>query len=90
MGRAATFLAGFVTCAVLLACGHAGINAKVYYLDADQGGLVRKQDNEVKPFKDAQGYRCTSPQDFDAILNMLKSCLSGNGPGAIPAGVATP
>jgi hypothetical protein len=47
---------------------------KIYYLDEDQGGLVRKQENETLPFRDAQGYRCMSPEDFEATLNYLKSC----------------
>ena len=60
-------------CLALLGC-RAPLRVKIYYLDEDQGGLVRKQENETLPFRDAQGYRCMSPEDFEATLNYLKSC----------------
>lgn len=63
----------------LASCGHAGLKAKVYYLDAAQGGLVRTQANEVIPFEQATGYRCMSPADFDAALTLLRSCLEQKG-----------
>lgn len=66
-------------CSGVASCGHAGLKAKIYYLDAAQGGLVRTQENEVIPFDKATGYRCMSPADFDATLTLLRSCLEQNG-----------
>jgi hypothetical protein len=63
----------------IASCGHAGINAKIYYLDAAQGGLIRKQEKEVIPFDKATGYRCMNPEDFNATLTLLKSCLDQSG-----------
>lgn len=77
----ASLLVGLVLGAFITACGSAGLRVKIYYLDEEQGGLVRKQAGEVRSFRDSTGYRCTSPQDFDAILGVLKTCRDR---GAIP------
>lgn len=47
----------------LAACGGQTGNVKVYQVKHPEG-LVRKQQNEVKPFKDAAGYLCQDPEDF--------------------------
>lgn len=52
----------------LVGCAHSGPRVKVYYLDASQGGLVRKQNKEFLSFDQALGYRCLSATDFDALL----------------------
>ena len=49
---------------VLSACGTAPGTVKVYSIQPAKGGIVRNQDSEVKPFKDAKGYLCESPEDF--------------------------
>ena len=75
------FLVGLMmgACTGVASCGHAGLKAEIYYLDAAQGGLVRTQAKEVIPFDRATGYRCMSPADFDATLTLLRSCLEQNG-----------
>lgn len=56
---------------LLLSCGTMG-TVKVYYLDPPVG-LVRKQQNEVKPFSEAKGFICESPQDFEDTV----ACVGG-------------
>lgn len=57
------------------ACASApGLKIKTWYLDENQGGLVRKNENKVLKFRDAQGYRCVSKSDFDALVEVYKSC----------------
>jgi len=59
----------------LMGCPKAGLDVKVYFLDANSGGLVRKQENEFIRFDEADGYRCMSPKDFDATVQFVRSCL---------------
>ena len=44
---------------------------KVYYLDAHEEKLVRKQDNEEFSIRDpkAQGFFCVGPHDLELVLN---------------------
>lgn len=48
----------------LAGCGTVPGTVKVYSVQQDKGGLVRAQDKEVKPFTQARGYLCESPEDF--------------------------
>lgn len=50
-------------------CAHPGLKIKVYYSDPDQGGLVRKQANEVIPYAATKGYFALNPSDAEALLN---------------------
>lgn len=63
--------ASVVSC--LLSGCRQNLGVKIYFLDAEQGGLVRKQANEVRPFSEARGYRCLSPQDFNSAIMYLNS-----------------
>jgi hypothetical protein len=56
-------------------CRTGGLSVKVYYLSNDDGGLIRRQDNELIPFRDAEGFRCMSKEDFDTTVNFVRSCL---------------
>lgn len=60
---------------LLSGCPGAGLRVRVYYLNNEAGGLVRKQDNEIIYFKDAEGYRCMNQADFDATVEFVRSCM---------------
>lgn len=60
----------------LAGCPAHGLNVKVYYLSNEDGGLVRKQENEVIPFSQAEGYRCMNQADFDAVVELVRSCVN--------------
>lgn len=49
-------------------------NVKVYSIQEQKGGLVRVQANEVKPFSEAKGYLCLSPQHMEDTV----SCVGGS------------
>jgi hypothetical protein len=61
--------------ALLVGCPAHGLNVRVYYLSNEDGGLVRKQAGEVIPFQQAEGYRCMNQQDFDAVVELVRSCI---------------
>lgn len=66
---------GAILGASLPACGTIRLNIKTWFLDEEQGGLIRKHDNaptEVLPFPEAKGYRCVNKADFDLLINLAK------------------
>ena len=73
--KAARLALGASMALTLTGCPMAGLKVRVYYLDADSGGLVRKQENEFLTWEQAQGYRCMSPKDFDATVEFIRSCM---------------
>lgn len=74
--RASLFVVvGMVMGVGLPACGGLRLNVKAWYLDKDQGGLIRKHTNaptEVMPFEIAKGYRCVNANDFDMLIALAK------------------
>ncbi len=69
------FVMGVVLSVGLPACGGPRLNVKTWYLDQDQGGLIRKHDaapTEVLPFEQAVGYRCVNRADFDMLMYLAK------------------
>lgn len=73
--RALILVASFI---LLSCCGQKTLppipgNVKVYSIQEQKGGLVRVQANEVKPFSDAKGYLCQSPQHMESTVN----CIGG-------------
>lgn len=71
----AFFLLALGLTLVLTGCPARGLNVKVYFLSNNDGGLVRRQENELVRFPEAEGYRCMNPQDFDATVQLVRSCL---------------
>ena len=61
---------------LLMSCK--SISVKIYAVDADAGGLVRKQENELLPFDKAKGYLCTSPSDFETIMQACSNAYRSN------------
>lgn len=53
-------------------------NVKIYQIDEDQGGIVRDNGKDVKSFKDAKGYFCTSGEDFRKIIQACQQGSSQN------------
>lgn len=55
-------------------CGRnvpSGPIVKIYISKPDEGGLVRKQDEEnpLIRYEDSENYRCLSKDDFDELIN---------------------
>lgn len=73
--KAARLALGGLLALGLGGCPSAGLQVRVYYLDANTGGLIRQQDQEFLTWEQAQGYRCMSPKDFDATVEFVRSCL---------------
>jgi len=71
----ALLLAALGVAPMMAGCPAHGLNVKVYYLSNEDAGLVRRQEQEIVPFPQAEGYRCMSPQDFDAIVELVRSCV---------------
>jgi len=62
----------FLGACATVACRE-GLDIKIWFLDAQMGKLVRKQ-NPVDPIRDCSDmrmdeYRCMSPDDFQAMMN---------------------
>ena len=45
-----------------------GIEVETWYLDGEKAELVRKQEGERRPVREAHGYFCVSPEDEAEIL----------------------
>lgn len=73
--KAAKLACAGLAAVALGGCPTAGLDVRVYYLEPDQGGLVRRQESEYLTWEQARGYRCMSPKDFDATVEFIRSCM---------------
>lgn len=69
----ATFFCGVLVVAGVTSCA-AALKVKIYFSRPDLGGIYRAQDKELLKYEATEGYRCVSPSDWEAILNIVKGC----------------
>jgi len=58
----------------LSACGSTQV--RVYVSEPEDGGLVRKQEDEILLYQDSKGYLCVSPDEAEALITVLETSKS--------------